>query len=152
MHVLLVEHGKRCPRCAKNNRPRKEAHGPCPLTNLAAAVAEGRKGLSAKAAADDARRVLSGSDIPEEEDVKPEVDSKAKVEPNSDTKEETDEKPDMKTEDVKTEGVKEEDAGVVRVKEEPKEEGREEVDANEEGKEVKEEPGRGRKPSKRRRR
>ena len=34
LHVLLVEHGKRCERCAKNGRPRKESHGPCPLRQL----------------------------------------------------------------------------------------------------------------------
>ncbi len=32
LHVLLVEHGKRCPRCAKiPGRPRKEPVGACPL-------------------------------------------------------------------------------------------------------------------------
>ena len=31
MHVLLVNHGKRCPRCAKNGKPRKESDGACPL-------------------------------------------------------------------------------------------------------------------------
>jgi hypothetical protein len=34
LHVLLVEHGKRCPRCASNGKPRKESHGDCPLVNL----------------------------------------------------------------------------------------------------------------------
>ena len=34
LHVLLVEHGKRCSRCAKNGKPRKESHGDCPLVNL----------------------------------------------------------------------------------------------------------------------
>ena len=32
--MLLVEHGKRCSRCAKNGKPRKESHGDCPLVNL----------------------------------------------------------------------------------------------------------------------
>ncbi len=32
LHVLLVRHGKRCPRCAKNGQPRFSADGPCPLT------------------------------------------------------------------------------------------------------------------------
>ncbi len=32
--MLLVEHGKRCARCAKNGKPRKESHGDCPLVNL----------------------------------------------------------------------------------------------------------------------
>ena len=32
-----MEHGKRCTRCAKNNRPRKEPQGPCPLKGLSAA-------------------------------------------------------------------------------------------------------------------
>ena len=31
MHVLLVNHGKRCPRCAKNGKPRKASDGNCPL-------------------------------------------------------------------------------------------------------------------------
>ncbi|KAL0023848.1 hypothetical protein WJX77_011324 [Trebouxia sp. C0004] len=31
LHVLLVNHGKRCPRCAKNGKPRKASHGNCPL-------------------------------------------------------------------------------------------------------------------------
>lgn len=34
LHVLMVEHGKRCPRCASNGKPRKESHGHCPLVNL----------------------------------------------------------------------------------------------------------------------
>ncbi|EIE21580.1 DNA glycosylase, partial [Coccomyxa subellipsoidea C-169] len=34
LHVLMVEHGKRCPRCASNGKPRKESHGDCPLRNL----------------------------------------------------------------------------------------------------------------------
>ncbi|BDA44814.1 Putative DNA glycosylase At3g47830 [Coccomyxa sp. Obi] len=34
LHVLMVEHGKRCPRCASNGKPRKESHGDCPLVNL----------------------------------------------------------------------------------------------------------------------
>lgn len=37
LHVLMVEHGKRCERCAKNGKPRKEPQGPCPLTKLPAA-------------------------------------------------------------------------------------------------------------------
>ena len=36
LHVLLVEHGKRCARCASNGKPRKESHGDCPLVNLEA--------------------------------------------------------------------------------------------------------------------
>ena len=31
LHVLLVNHGKRCPRCAKNGKPRKSSDGDCPL-------------------------------------------------------------------------------------------------------------------------
>ena len=46
LHVLLVEHGKCCTRCAKNGKPRKEVVGPCPLGDtqkLAALMqAEGR--------------------------------------------------------------------------------------------------------------
>ena len=29
--MLLVNHGKRCPRCAKNGKPRKASDGDCPL-------------------------------------------------------------------------------------------------------------------------
>lgn len=57
LHVLLVEHGKRCVRCSKNGRPRKEQHGPCPLANLAAAAKAGQK-LSAKKAVEDAEQSL----------------------------------------------------------------------------------------------
>jgi endonuclease-3 len=31
LHVLLVDHGKRCVRCAKKGRLQKEEQGPCPL-------------------------------------------------------------------------------------------------------------------------
>lgn len=42
LHVLLVEHGKRCPRCAKiPGRPRKEPVGDCPL--LPARLLQGDK-------------------------------------------------------------------------------------------------------------
>ena len=58
--MLLVEHGKRCVRCSKNGHPRKEQHGPCPLTNLAAAAKAGHK-LSGKQAAEDAEKSLKGS-------------------------------------------------------------------------------------------
>jgi endonuclease-3 len=34
LHVLLVEHGKRCPRCSKNGRLQLPQEGECPLTNL----------------------------------------------------------------------------------------------------------------------
>ena len=37
--MLLVEHGKRCARCAKNGKPRKESHGDCPLVNLQGSAA-----------------------------------------------------------------------------------------------------------------
>merc|ERR1712216_799944 len=30
-HVLLVQHGKHCKRCAKNGKNRREDLGPCPL-------------------------------------------------------------------------------------------------------------------------
>jgi hypothetical protein len=32
LHVLLVEHGKCCQKCAKNGKPRRSVVGPCPLT------------------------------------------------------------------------------------------------------------------------
>lgn len=59
--MLLVEHGKRCVRCSKNGHPRKEQHGPCPLTNLAAAAKAGHK-LSGKQAAEDAQKSLKDLD------------------------------------------------------------------------------------------
>ncbi len=31
LHVLLVRHGKQCPRCAKGGKPRFPSEGPCPL-------------------------------------------------------------------------------------------------------------------------
>lgn len=35
LHVLLVDHGKRCPTClGKNGRLSKEQHGPCPLQSV----------------------------------------------------------------------------------------------------------------------
>lgn len=37
--MLLVEHGKRCSRCAKNGKPRKESHGDCPLVNVQGSAA-----------------------------------------------------------------------------------------------------------------
>ncbi len=39
LHVLLVEHGKRCTRCASNGKPRKDSHGPCPLVSIQASAA-----------------------------------------------------------------------------------------------------------------
>ena len=44
MHVLLVNHGKRCPRCAKNGKPRKESDGDCPLFGCTAASSAHVKG------------------------------------------------------------------------------------------------------------
>jgi endonuclease-3 len=32
LHVLLVEHGKVCKKCAKNGKPRRTVLGPCPLS------------------------------------------------------------------------------------------------------------------------
>ena len=40
LHVLLVEHGKCCTRCAKNGKPRKEVIGPCPLGDTQKLAAE----------------------------------------------------------------------------------------------------------------
>lgn len=59
--MLLVEHGKRCVRCASNGHPRKEQHGPCPLVNLAAAAKAGQK-LSGNKAAEDAKQSLNLSE------------------------------------------------------------------------------------------
>lgn len=36
LHCLLVGHGKRCVKCAKNNKPRKEVAGECPLPKASA--------------------------------------------------------------------------------------------------------------------
>lgn len=63
LHVLLVEHGKRCPRCSKTGHPRKEVHGPCPLVNLAAAAKAGHK-LSAVGATEDAKEHLTSKSHP----------------------------------------------------------------------------------------
>ena len=79
LHVLMVEHGKRCERCAKNGKPRKESHGPCPLVNLAHAAGKSNK-LNAKAAARDAEEAISlkAEDIVKEEpDIKEEAEAKA---------------------------------------------------------------------------
>lgn len=46
LHVLLVEHGKRCERCAKNGRPRKEVQGPCPLKKAKLQVAEDKSAIA----------------------------------------------------------------------------------------------------------
>lgn len=35
LHVLLVDHGKRCKKCSKNGRLQKESHGECPLVPAA---------------------------------------------------------------------------------------------------------------------
>jgi len=56
--VLLVEHGKRCPRCSKTGHARKEVHGPCPLVNLASAAKAGHR-LSATDAAEEAKEQLN---------------------------------------------------------------------------------------------
>lgn len=48
LHVLLVEHGKRCPRCAKGGKNRQSSHGECPLT--ADNLRLWRDGLGAKGA------------------------------------------------------------------------------------------------------
>lgn len=39
-HVLLVEHGKRCPRCAKNGKLQLPEEGTCPLVNFAEKLEE----------------------------------------------------------------------------------------------------------------
>ncbi len=50
LHVLLVEHGKRCPRCAKiPGRPRKEPLGACPLPRAHVRPAEKPAGESCAA-------------------------------------------------------------------------------------------------------
>lgn len=46
LHVLLVRHGKRCPRCAKNGQPRFAADGPCPLTPVMLSGGSPGKGSS----------------------------------------------------------------------------------------------------------
>ena len=71
LHVLMVEHGKRCERCAKNGKPRKESHGPCPLVNLAHAATY-HKTLDAKSAAEAAETTLKEEDIVKDESVKSE--------------------------------------------------------------------------------
>lgn len=43
LHVLLVTHGKHCPRCAKNGKNRRPCLGPCPLLQLPELLAAGGK-------------------------------------------------------------------------------------------------------------
>ena len=82
LHVLLVNHGKRCPRCAKNGKPRKASDGDCPLF--------GKKGATSSK-----HKTESSS----KEDIKSE---------DSDSSEEAaDEKPDVA---IKAEPIKEEPA------------------------------------------
>ena len=59
LHVLLVEHGKRCARCASGGKPRKEQHGPCPLFSLSAAADEGAA-LTGEAVAENAEGAVVG--------------------------------------------------------------------------------------------
>jgi hypothetical protein len=40
LHVLLVEHGKRCRQCSKGGRLQKEVEGECPFKNWAVTVQE----------------------------------------------------------------------------------------------------------------
>ena len=51
LHVLLVGHGKRCPRCAANGRPRFEPDGPCPLYPVKGSVPKCAQSFAAHAAA-----------------------------------------------------------------------------------------------------
>lgn len=56
LHVLLVNHGKRCPRCAKNGKPRKASDGDCPLfgsKSITEVLQEDAHGLQVKQEADD---------------------------------------------------------------------------------------------------
>ncbi|KAK9814172.1 hypothetical protein WJX72_001606 [[Myrmecia] bisecta] len=50
LHVLLVEHGKKCPKCAKNGRPRKPAEGACPLQHLLGQPEKGRNSTNQRPA------------------------------------------------------------------------------------------------------
>lgn len=70
----MVEHGKRCKRCAKNGKPRKESHGPCPLVNLAHKASHS-KTLDGEDIAHEAKEALSlqPDDIVKDE---PETDKK----------------------------------------------------------------------------
>ena len=49
LHVLLVEHGKRCPRCSKNGRLQLPQEGECPLINLGDKLLLASSGASAAA-------------------------------------------------------------------------------------------------------
>ena len=40
LHVLLVEHGKRCKQCASQNRPSRAPDGPCPLQSRKSALCQ----------------------------------------------------------------------------------------------------------------
>ena len=113
--MLLVEHGKRCARCAKNGKPRKEAHGPCPLVNLATTAGKGGR-LSAKAAAEDAGRAIK--EDPEALELRPE-----------DLKQDEGAK-DVKVKDVKGQAIKEDPEALdLRPEDLKQEEGAEDVKA-----------------------
>ena len=97
----MVEHGKRCERCAKNGKPRKESHGPCPLVNLAHAASHLKK-LNAEEAASAAEATLKEENLVKDEDseIVKDEDSEA-----DDLKQEADGKIEVKEEEV---AVKEE--------------------------------------------
>ena len=71
LHVLLVEHGKRCSRCAKNGKPRKESHGDCPLVNLQGS-APAKDLLDEDIVKEEAKDMEEGDIVKQEVDVKEE--------------------------------------------------------------------------------
>ena len=99
LHVLLVNHGKRCPRCAKNGKPRKASDGDCPLF--------GKKGIAnSKEEADNSSDELikseedasAESDVSEEKVDMKHVPADVKQEPSDNRSEGSDVKIDVKQE------------------------------------------------------
>lgn len=83
--MLLVNHGKRCPRCAKNGKPRKASDGDCPLfgsksvQEILQEDAVNAHDLQPKQKAEVGKKLLVKQEGPDQE-----WDSSAKQEPDAD--------------------------------------------------------------------
>lgn len=97
LHVLLVEHGKRCARCAKK-RPSKESHGPCPLVKLASAAEHSKAAIKAAVLELGAGDVPVATDAETAEDIKDEADGAVKTDPDEEQKVKIEAKPEIKVE------------------------------------------------------
>ena len=123
LHVLLVEHGKRCERCAKNGRPRKEVQGPCPLKGAAASKSSKGSAAPQEDASSGSMHDTKVAKISQPNSVKQEPQAEVKNEPV-----EAETKAEVKAEDTGAEGTKCSQNGAAKVKAEPKAED-EEADA-----------------------